>query len=385
MDKQFDEKYLIEIPSALSNEDDVNKILVFADDNGVSDVFIRSDDHIWASLHGRKVPLTKRKLSNNEVKVILNQINGAHSFSYLSEGSTIDRSHDFEMSSTDENSRVRRRRYRFRLNATSYLSYGTVGVIMTFRSIPTTVPELAKMDVEDDIVRCATQTDQGLILVCGATGNGKSTLLAGIIGSMLQDPNGHRNIITIEKPIEFVYDSIEKPTSWITQSEVGQSLKSFAHGVENALRMAPNTILVGEARDYETISSAINASMTGHTCFSTVHSNTVPETIPRMVGAYPAELRDQAKNSLNDAMKMIIVQRLIPSADGKRVALRSYLEFTDEVREVIAITPLDQITKRIRELTNEKGQSMVESARKHLEAGRITKEWFERVRVNYGD
>lgn len=386
MSDVFDEDFLINIPNSLSTEEEINKILKFASDKDVSDIFIRSDDHIWASIYGKKKPLTKRKLSNNEVKVILNQIYGSHSFGYLSEGQVINKSHDFFVNDgVDEYKRPIRKRYRFRLNATSFLSYGTLGVVLTFRSIPTTVPELEKMDVEQAIIDCSTKTDQGLIVVCGATGNGKSTLLAGLIGYMLRDPNGHRNIITIESPIEFVYDTIDKPTSIITQCEVGQSLQSFHQGVENALRQAPNTILVGEARDYETISSAINASVTGHTCFSTVHSNNTHETIPRMIAQYPEELRDQAKNSLNDALKMIVVQRLIPSVDNKRVAIRSYLEFDDEVREIIANTKKELISKKIKELTIERGQSMTKSATNHYKDGKISKEWLDRVKINYGE
>ena len=134
----------------------------------------------------------------------------------------------------------------------------------------------------------AIEPEQGVVYITGATGSGKSTLLASIIRDIAENAESHRKILTYESPIEFVYDTVEKTSSIVSQSEIPRHLPSFAAGVRNALRRKPRLILVGEARDPETISAVMEAAMTGHPVYTTLHSNGVAETMRRLVTTFPS-------------------------------------------------------------------------------------------------
>src|SRR3990167_3604701 len=140
---------------------------------------------------------------------------------------------------------------------------GHDGLQITARTIPSDPPTLAEMELPKPILE-AIAPEQGVVYITGATGSGKSTLLAAIIRDIAESIESHRKILTYEAPIEFVYDSVEKISSIVSQSEIPRHLPSFAAGVRNALRRKPRLILVGEARDPETISAVMEAAMTGH-------------------------------------------------------------------------------------------------------------------------
>ena len=367
MEGNYDCSYIMDdFPENISTVEDLNKILLFSYERNISDIFIRVDDHIWASVYNDKRRVSHRKIKSGEVTTLINIINGGHSVDYIADKNAIDRSHEFTVRDN-----LKKQRYRFRINACGFLINGKDGIIITIRGIPIDVPRIDQLDVEDDIIRVATQSKSGMMLVCGATGQGKSTLLAAIMAEILERESSNANIITIESPIEFVYDKVNSPTSFITQQEVGKNLKSFHMGVENALRMAPDIILIGEMRNYETISAGVDASVTGHMVYSTLHASSTHETMNRMINQYPSALRDEGRIMLSDSIKMIVVQKLVKTVDNKRTALRSYLEFTPEVKEIISNTPNDLITKKIRELTEERGQTMYQCAKRKYEAGLI--------------
>ncbi|PJF38600.1 MAG: defect in organelle trafficking protein DotB (ATPase), partial [Phototrophicales bacterium] len=202
-------------------------------------------------------------------------------------------------------------RLRFRVNAVSCLRKGRRSITITLRSIPTTPPTYQTLGVEDEIIEACLKSSQGICLVAGATGHGKSTLLASILRGLLEVNEGAENLVTIEHPIEFVYDDVNKGSALVTQMEVGRDIASFSKGVENALRMAPTTILIGESRDQETITKTIEAGNTGHLAYSTLHANSVSASIARMVSACDVEIQNKIKVDLIDALKLIVAQRLL--------------------------------------------------------------------------
>ncbi len=157
-----------------------------------------------------------------------------------------------------------------------------------FRVIPTTPPTLAELALEPELIKSITP-NQGVVYVTGATGSGKSTLLAAIIREVAERSDSHRKILTYESPIEFVYDNINKPNAIVSQTEVPRHIPSFSQGVRNALRRNPKLILIGEAPDPQTIQAVIEAGLTGHPVYTTVHSNGVAETMRRLLTAWPSE------------------------------------------------------------------------------------------------
>ena len=228
----------------------------------------------------------------------------------------------------------RHERYRHRVNAVGCYVAGQQGIQITIRTIPSRPPSLESLGVPPEIMdSCSPQ--EGVIYVTGATGSGKSTLLAAMIKKMAETPDSHRKILTYEAPIEFVYDGLNMPTSIVSQSEIPKHLPSFSDGVRNALRRKPHLILVGESRDAETISAVVEAALTGHPVYTTLHSNGVAESIRRLVGSFSKEERAGRTIDIIETCRLIIWQRLAPTIDGKRVALREYLVFNEKVKRTI--------------------------------------------------
>ena len=224
----------------------------------------------------------------------------------------------------------RHNRHRFRVNATGCLIDGSFGIQVTLRVIPSSPPYLKDMKLDLNLQKALMPT-QGIVIVAGATGSGKSTLLAAIMRELLENENG--KILTYESPIEFVYDSVDSEAALISQSEIPLHLPDFPRAIRNALRRKPEYILVGEARDKETISSVIDAALTGHTVYTTVHSNGVADTIRRMVASFPQDERYGRTVDLISMVRAIIWQMLVPTEDGERYPVQEWLMFSPEVRD----------------------------------------------------
>lgn len=348
----------------------LDEILGYCTELGASDITLQTAEPIFAEIHGRLYRITRRKLSNTEISDILNAIYGPNGTTQVLSGVDVDTHYEFKPN--------RMSRYRYRVNGTGCQVEGHPGIQITLRTIPTYPPSLASMHLPEEVVNAIAPHD-GVVYVTGATGSGKSTLLASIIKNIAEDPESHRKILTYEAPIEFVFDDVEKPTALVSQSEIPRHLPSFAAGVRNALRRKPRLILVGEARDAETMSAVLEAALTGHPVYTTLHSNGVAETIRRLVGTFPSEERHGRTIDIIETMRLIIWQRLVPTVDGKRVALREYLVFNEEVRdELLAVDP-DAITAKTRQLLLEKGQPMIVEAKKKFEEGIISEREYNLI------
>jgi len=195
---------------------------------------------------------------------------------------------------------------RFRVNV--YHQRGELRIAM--RAIPKNIRSLDQLQLPK-IVETLAKESRGLILVTGTTGSGKSTTLASMIDLLNQTEALH--MITVEDPIEYLHDD---KLSIISQREVGVDVTTFAAGLKGALRQDPDVILVGEMRDLETIETAIMSAETGHLVMSTLHTLDAPETVTRVIQAFPDHQREQIRVVLSSVLKGIISQRLVPRADG---------------------------------------------------------------------
>ena len=344
-----------------------NDILIHSVKLGASDITFQTDESIFAEIYGRLKKVTRRRLSNTEVSEIINGMYGPNGTAQIMSGKDVDTHYEIRPSRSE--------RYRFRINATGCLVEGHDGIQITARTIPSDPPTLESMELPKAILD-AIAPEQGVVYVTGATGSGKSTLLAAIIRHIAENPESHRKILTYEAPIEFVYDSVEKISSIVSQSEIPRHLPSFAAGVRNALRRKPRLILVGESRDAETISASMEAAMTGHPVYTTLHSSNVSETVRRLVTTYPAEERAGRTIDLIETMRLIISQRLAPTVDGKRVALREFLVFDEKVRDLLLDTDPNNITAMVRKMVREQGCTMAEDAKQKFEAGKISERTY---------
>ncbi|OIZ99623.1 Dot/Icm secretion system ATPase DotB [Rickettsiella grylli] len=335
-----------------------------------SDITLQTGEPIFAESYGRLHRITQRKLSNTEVGEILNLIYGPNGSAQILSGIDIDTHYEFRPH--------RNERYRFRVNATGCLVEGHDAIQISFRAIPNTPPKMSDLNLEPQLID-ALAPSQGIVYVTGATGSGKTTLLAAIIRDLAEKEDSHRKILTYEAPIEFVYDSISMPSAIISQSEIPRHLPSFAAGVRNALRRKPRLILVGESRDPETITASIEAALTGHPVYTTLHSNGVSETLRRLVNSFPAEEAKARMIDIIETLRVIIWQQLVPSLDGKRIALREFLVFDQTLRDHLLDAKLETMSATTRRLLNDYGQPMSSDAQRKFDAGLISEPVFKRL------
>ena len=333
----------------------------------VSDITIQTGMPIFSEIHGRLYPNTRRALTNSEVGGILNAIYGPNGTAQLLTGTDIDTNYEFKPD--------RMTRHRYRVNATSCLVEGHQGIQLTLRTIPTDPPNIESMNLPGPLIQALTPHD-GIIYITGATGSGKSTLLASIIRHIAEDPHCHRKILTYESPIEFVYDSLETPSAVISQSEIPLHLENFAAGVRNALRRKPRLILVGESRDAETISASLEAALTGHPVYTTLHTNGVSETLRRLVGTFPKDERTGRTLDIIETVRLIISQTLVPTLDGHRTPLREYLIFNDDLRDQLLACDPTAVTEKTRQLLKEHGQTLHQDATEKFKAGIISEQTY---------
>jgi len=223
---------------------------------------------------------------------------------------------------------------RFRVNA--YFQRGSVAA--AFRQIPATIRPLEQLGMPENLYELADKP-RGLILVTGPTGSGKSTTLASMLDYI--NRNRHDHIVTIEDPIEFLH---WHGTCIVNQREIGPDATSFAEGLRAALRQDPDVILVGEMRDLETIATALTAAETGHLVFATLHTQSAPSTIDRVIDVFPAEQQNQVRQQLSMTLQGVITQNLLPTADGRsRCPALEVLIPDDAVRNLIRQAKVEQI------------------------------------------
>jgi defect-in-organelle-trafficking protein DotB len=345
----------------------LDRLLLHCVKQNASDITLQTNAVVLAEIHGQLKLVTQRKLSNTEVGDMLNVIYGANGTTQIFSGKDIDTQYEIRPN--------RGERYRFRVNGTGCQVEGHDGIQLTLRTIPSDPPDLAELGLEPEIA-AAFAPSQGTVVVTGSTGSGKSTLLAAIIKHLLQEETGNRKMLTYEAPIEFVYDQVKAPSSIISQTEIPRHLPSFAAGVRNALRRKPRLILVGEARDAETIAAVIEAALTGHPVYTTLHSNGVADAMRRMVATFPAEERNGRSLDIIETIRLVIWQRLVPGVDGKRVALREFLVFDERIRDLLVSGDLDKLASNTRKLLKEHGQPMIVDAEKKYKAGLISERDF---------
>lgn len=243
---------------------------------------------------------------------------------------------------------------------------GTLAVV--FRIVPFRVPALENLGLPQDVKRLCG-LNRGLILVTGPTGSGKSTTMAAIIDYM----NQHRaiNILTVEDPIEFLHPH---NLATIRQREVGMDTHSFAKALRQALRHDPDVIMIGEMRDPESISIALTAAETGHLVLSTLHTQTAPLSISRIVDSYPADQKAQVRQQLSGSLKAVISQQLVENTSGGRVAAIEYMVDSPAVSSMIREGKEYQLYSALQTGSELGMQTMDQSLVRLYMEGRITRE-----------
>ena len=242
------------------------------------------------------------------------------------------------------------------------------GPAMVLRLIPQTILTMEQLQLPEVLQQLAARP-KGLILVTGPTGSGKSTTLAAMIDWI--NRNETRHILTIEDPVEFVHESRR---SLIRHREVGMHTLKFHNALRAALREDPDVILVGEIRDQETLSTALEAAQTGHLVFGTLHTNSAVKTVERVLGMFPPDEQESVRRSMSESLLGVIAQGLIRTTDGKRAAYHDILINTDACKDYIQRGALDEVEEIMERsgfdgmvTTNQSLQTLVEAGRVEAE------------------
>ncbi len=293
---------------------------------GCSDVHLAVGVPPMLRMNGDLLPIKFRDLRDVELESYLTEILSKKQAEHFATGRDL----DFSYVSADGG--------RFRVN----VFHKETGVGATFRTIPSDIPSLESLNLPP-IVRKLCDFHQGMVLVTGSTGTGKSTTLAAMID--LLNSTRKLNIISLEDPIEFVHRSKQ---SQVIQRELGTHIPSFAEGVRAAMREDPDVILVGELRDAETISMAMTAAETGHLVLGTLHTTSATKTIDRVIDALPVEQREQTKSFLASSLLAVLTQVLVKNADGRgRKAVVEVMVMTRAIAKLIQTDQTFQIPSQL--------------------------------------
>lgn len=329
----------------------IDEIVLEARRQNASDIHMSQGEPIVFRIHGQ-LTVSDFTVNCDELKKMLWSLLNEKQIQDFEVGNDL----DFAFTSSDEN--------RQRVNIFKQLGNISATIRLLNNHIPT-IEELGLPPVLSQL----TKEKRGLILVTGPTGSGKSTTLAAMINEINRTRAEH--IITVEDPIEYVYP---KNKSIIHQREVGQDVKSFASALRSSLREDPDIILVGEMRDFETISAALTAAETGHLVLSTLHTTGAAQTIDRIIDACPGESQQQIRTQLTGILKGVITQCLVPTIDQKRIVATEVLIGTDAVLNLIRENKCHQITATLQAGKQQGMHTLNMDLTRLVNQGYITKE-----------
>lgn len=340
-----------------------------------SDVFIQPNFPVLMMVSNRLVMLTHRELDETEAKNILRWACGRdNALTDIVSGIPVNARFElFDKTLLDE--KGGKIKYGYRVNSSPIMGWGSTAAQTILRAIPSTPPTYQSLGLSDVLVQAATPRD-GIVYVAGSTGSGKTTTFSSIIRHILEgDTPIKGNIITHEEPIEFTYNKIVSEHSVIVQSQVPTHFKTFGDANREAMRRKPALIMIGEMRDEESIRAAVEASLTGHPVFGTVHATNVASVIRRLISRFPRDERATAIFDIIETARLIMAQRLVRGLDDKLLAAREYLVFTDDIRDqLVNVDDMGRVTDAVKQLVVSKGHSFAKEGMRLYEQGLISDE-----------
>ncbi|CAD5262152.1 twitching motility protein [Alteromonas sp. 38] len=331
---------------------DITELLAFSVKNKASDLHLSAGLPPLIRVDGEMRKLNVPALDHKQVHALIYEIMNDMQRKEYEENLETDFS--FEISGLS----------RFRVNA-FVQNRGAAAVLRTIPNTVLTLDDLGAPEIFKEIINQPT----GIVLVTGATGSGKSTTLA----AMVDHINSHKreHILTIEDPIEFVH---ENKMSLINQREVHRDTHSFSNALRSALREDPDVILVGELRDLETIRLAISAAETGHLVFGTLHTNSAPKTIDRIIDVFPAEEKAMVRSMLSESLRAVISQTLLKKVGGGRIAAHEIMVGIPAIRNLIREDKVPQMYSVIQTGQASGMQTMDQCLQRLLALGAISRE-----------
>jgi len=330
----------------------MDRLFLLMKEKGASDMFVAVNSPIHLKINGTLIPVNQQKLDQANIMALLAEVVSAEQLQQLER--------DNELNIGIPVAGVGS----FRLSA--FRQRGSVSAVL--RYIPVTIPPLEDLKLPPVLSELIRQK-RGLLLVVGATGSGKSTTIAAMLNHRNQQMPGH--ILTLEDPIEFLF---RNQRSIVNQREIGVDSTNLATALKNALRQAPDCILIGEIRDQETMSAALAYAQSGHLVVSTLHANNTYRALNRIINFYPLENRPALLQDLASTLCGIVSQRLVPAAEGGRAAAVEIMLNTQHVAELIEQGDIGAIKEAIEKSMAPGSQTFEQALLQLIRDGRVTKE-----------
>lgn len=332
---------------------DLNAIVADAFEKGASDIFMKAEKSPAYRVNGNVQSASFPAPSEEEMRVETERLMNPEQRDYFNVHHEMDLAFDVaDLCRVRANFYMQRQKHAF-----------------VFRLIPYEITPIEKLGLPSVLKELAAQR-QGLVLVTGPTGSGKSTTLAAMVD--LINRKRSCNIVTVEDPIEFIYTDVQ---AHITQREIGIDTESFIAALRRVVRQSPDVILIGEMRDVETMTVALQASETGHLVFSTLHTISASETLERIYNMFPPHERQQISLRLNTSLKGVVSQKLLPRIDGTgRIAATEVLINTPTVGKLIMEGKTGEVYQAIQAGEYYGMQTMNQCLNRYVKSGFITEE-----------
>jgi twitching motility protein PilU len=330
----------------------LEKVLRLMAERRASDVFLSDGSPAQIKIHGTIMPISDQVLRGDQIRMLMSEVLTREQLQTFDQQSELNTS--LHLSGVGG----------FRLSV--FRQRGQMAAVM--RCIPDVIPSLKTLGVPEFLSDLVMEK-RGLVLMVGATGSGKSTTLAAMLEHRNQNAAGH--ILTLEDPVEYLFSH---KLSVVNQREVGRDTESMAVALRNAMRQAPDVIMIGEIRDRESMTAALSYALSGHLVLATLHANNADHAIGRVISFYPPEVREGIRADLAAALKAIIAQRLLRATAGGRVPAVEVLRNTKLVSDLIEKGDLLQLKEAIEKSTAEGSQSFDQDLARLVRAGTVTRD-----------
>ncbi|WP_440616319.1 ATPase, T2SS/T4P/T4SS family [Cysteiniphilum sp. 6C5] len=360
--------HVLKLDDHYLNEQQFNQLLLTCAAAETTDITLQTNTPILVLRHKKRLYQGMRQLSVQEIEDIAQLIYGANAIAHLHAGNDI-----------DTNYIVRSAAMRWRVNMTVCQQQSQFGISISLRLIKDKILPLQALNLQAEVVEKLIHL-QGLTIISGATGSGKSTLIASILKAQQALPYVHK-ILTYESPIEYTFGS-QAGEAVVSQTQIPDILPDYRYAVFNAMRRFPDVIMLGETRDFETLNALIEAALTGHACITTVHANNAADVFYRMLLMVPVAQREAYYRQLISSLSVIVWQMLIQLIDGTLVPIQQTVIFDHALRVALFELSMHDGIGYLRQHLDAKA-SPLEKMMAYYQRGELTQEDWHYYQQNF--